>query len=157
MVLELADKRSECADLKGKNLCYTPPFKCVCTQEWYKKKFYSPQWELKLKEVTHIYGIDFSYFSIKSFEHFRVCYHRLENKCVLRHIYNMNFHSWVVLGSQGCREKKIQTAISMLLLKFSMIFGQKINLIVLKNTLASALKSYMKWSYKKWQFLQKNS
>ena len=28
----------------------------------------------------------------------------------------MNVHSWAVLGSRGCREKKIQTAISMQLL-----------------------------------------
>ena len=32
-------------------------------------------------------------------------------------ISNMNFHSWAVLGSRGCREKKIQTAISMQLLR----------------------------------------
>ena len=38
----------------------------------------------------------------------------LENRCVLRHISNMNFHSWAVLGNWGCRGKKIQTAISML-------------------------------------------
>ena len=38
--------------------------------------------------------------------------HRLENRCVLKHNSNMNFHSWAVLGYQGCREKKIQTAIS---------------------------------------------
>ena len=31
--------------------------------------------------------------------------HRLENRCVLRLISNMNFHSWAVLGSQGFREK----------------------------------------------------
>ena len=30
----------------------------------------------------------------------------LENRCVLRHISNMNFLSWAVLGSRGCREKK---------------------------------------------------
>jgi hypothetical protein len=33
-------------------------------------------------------------------------YHRLENRCVLRHISNMNFLSWAVFGVQGCREKK---------------------------------------------------
>ena len=32
--------------------------------------------------------------------------HRLENRCVLRHISNMKIQSWTVLGSQGCREKK---------------------------------------------------
>ena len=30
---------------------------------------------------------------------------RLENRCVLRHISDMNFQSWAVLGSQGCRER----------------------------------------------------
>ena len=54
--------------------------------------------------------------------------HILENICVLRHIFNMNFQSWTVLGSQGCKEKKIQTAISMLLLRpvFLCFQGQKI-------------------------------
>ena len=36
---------------------------------------------------------------------------------IREHISNMNFHSWVVLGSRGCREKKIQTAIGMLHLR----------------------------------------
>ena len=27
-------------------------------------------------------------------------FHRLENNCVLRQIYNMNFHSWAVLGRE---------------------------------------------------------
>ena len=49
--------------------------------------------------------------------HLAIINHRLENRCVLKHISNMNFQSWVVLGSQGCREKKIQTAISMQLLR----------------------------------------
>ena len=55
-------------------------------------------------------------------------YHRLEKRCVLRHISNMNFHPWAVLGSQGCREKNIQTAISMLLLRavFLCVHWQKI-------------------------------
>ena len=35
----------------------------------------------------------------------RMLFHRLENRCVLRHISNMNFHSWAVLGSRGCRER----------------------------------------------------
>ena len=60
MVLELADKRSECADLKGKNLCYTPPFKCICTQEWYKKVLYSTMSAKIKKTHTHLYSIDFS-------------------------------------------------------------------------------------------------
>ena len=53
--------------------------------------------------------------------------HRLENRCVLKHNSNMNFHSWAVLGYQGCREKKIQTAISMLLLRpvFYVFVGKK--------------------------------
>ena len=46
---------------------------------------------------------------------------RLENRCVFRHIFDMNFHSLAVLGSQGCREKKIQTTISMLLLRSSFL------------------------------------
>ena len=60
--------------------------------------------------------------------------HRLENRCVLRHISNMNFHSWAVLGSWGCREKKIQTAISMQLLRpvFLCFHGQKNFLFFLK-------------------------
>ena len=51
----------------------------------------------------------------------------LENRCVLRHISNMNFLSWAVLGSQGCIEKKIQTAISMQLLRpvFYVFMGKK--------------------------------
>ena len=48
-------------------------------------------------------------FKIKEF------IHRLENRCVLRHISNINFQSWAVLVSQA--EKKIQTAISVLLLR----------------------------------------
>ena len=48
---------------------------------------------------------------------FRLCRpsHRLENRCVLRHIFNINFQSWDVIGSQGCREKI--NATSMLLLR----------------------------------------
>ena len=49
--------------------------------------------------------------------HCYVTHHRLENRYVLRHISNMNFHSWAVLYSRGCKEKKIQTSISMLLLR----------------------------------------
>ena len=41
--------------------------------------------------------------------------HRLENRCVLRHISDV-YLSWAVLGGQGCREKKFQTAISQRLL-----------------------------------------
>ena len=41
--------------------------------------------------------------------------HRSENRCVLRHIFNINFQSWDVIGSQGCREKI--NATSMLLLR----------------------------------------
>ena len=44
--------------------------------------------------------------------------HRLENRSVLRNISNMNFLFWAVLGSRGLqREKKVQTAISMQLLR----------------------------------------
>ena len=31
--------------------------------------------------------------------------HRLENRCVLRHISSMKIQSWAVLGSQDCRQK----------------------------------------------------
>ena len=56
---------------------------------------------------------------LRVLEPFMTCYeheHRLENRCVLRLISNMNFLSLVVLGRRGCREKKIQPAISMQLL-----------------------------------------
>ena len=43
--------------------------------------------------------------------------HKLENRCVLRQISNIYFHSWVALGSRGYREKKIQIVISMLFLR----------------------------------------
>ena len=33
--------------------------------------------------------------------------HRLDNRCVLRHISDV-YISWAVLGGQGCREKKFQ-------------------------------------------------
>ena len=32
--------------------------------------------------------------------------HKLENRCVLRHISNMRIHSWAVLGGLGCRERE---------------------------------------------------
>ena len=38
--------------------------------------------------------------------------HRLENRCVLRHISNMNFQSWTSFGQSGMQRKNIQTAIS---------------------------------------------
>ena len=44
--------------------------------------------------------------------------HRVVERGILSHISNMNFQFWAVLGSRDCRErKKIQTAISMLLLR----------------------------------------
>jgi hypothetical protein len=51
---------------------------------------------------------------------------------------------WAVLGSRGCREKKLPTAISMQLfgVVFSTFCGQKKDLIIFFNILASALKSY---------------
>ena len=38
-------------------------------------------------------------------------FHRLENNCVLRQIYNINFHYWAVLGSRGCRENLIRVQV----------------------------------------------
>ena len=32
-------------------------------------------------------------------------HHRLGDRCVLRRISDMNFHSWAILGSRGCRKK----------------------------------------------------
>ena len=40
-----------------------------------------------------------------------ICPHRLQNRCVLRHISNMKIQSWAIGAAE--REKKIQTAISM--------------------------------------------
>jgi hypothetical protein len=56
---------------------------------------------------------------------------------------NMNFHSWTILGSWGCREKKIQNAISMQLLMpaFFMFSWENFISYFFENTLASALKS----------------
>ena len=53
--------------------------------------------------------------------------HRLDDRCVLRHISNMNFLSWAVLGSRGYKEKRIQTAISLQLLTpvFYVFMGKK--------------------------------
>ena len=64
--------------------------------------------------------------------------HRLENRCVLRHISNMNFLYWAVLSSRGCREKKSKLPY---VCKFC---GQFFYVLMgKKNTLGSALKSYM--------------
>jgi hypothetical protein len=55
-----------------------------------------------------------------------ICPHRLENRCVLRHISNIKIQSWAVGAAE--REKKIQTAISMLLLSavfFYVFMGKK--------------------------------
>jgi hypothetical protein len=51
---------------------------------------------------------------------------------------------WAVLGSWGCREKNLPTAISMQLFEvvLSTFCGQKTFLIFFKDILASALKSY---------------
>ena len=63
---------------------------------------------------------------------------------VLRHISNMRIQSRAVLGGRGCREKKIPTAISMLLLRvFLYVFMGKIFLKNFKNVVASPLKIYM--------------
>ena len=55
----------------------------------------------------------FSFFQIMTnlrqcSSNFRLCRpsHRLEDRCVVRHISNMNFQSWDVLSTQGCRETK---------------------------------------------------
>ena len=42
--------------------------------------------------------------------------HRVD-RGILSHISNINFQFWAVLGSRSCRGKKIQTVISMLLLR----------------------------------------
>jgi hypothetical protein len=56
----------------------------------------------------------------------------------------MEMKFWAVLGSRGCREKKLPTAIRMQL--FGVIFStfcvQKKILKIVKYVLASALKSY---------------
>ena len=61
---------------------------------------------------------DLSWDGYMPFKHSRyVEDHRLENRCVLKHFSNMNFHSWAFLGSRGYREKKILTAVIVLLLR----------------------------------------
>ena len=45
--------------------------------------------------------------------------HRLENRCVLRHISNMNFQSWAVLGIRGCRHYQF---LGFLFIPFYVIF-----------------------------------
>ena len=64
--------------------------------------------------------------------------HRLVDRGILSHISIMNFQFRAVWGSRGCREKKIKTAKSMLLLRAILICfqGQKEILIIV----ASALK-----------------
>ena len=42
--------------------------------------------------------------------------HRVVDRGILSHIYNMNIQFLAALGSRGCREKKIQTSISKLFL-----------------------------------------
>ena len=62
--------------------------------------------------------------------------HRLVERGILSHISNMNFQFWsAVLGSWGCREKKIQTSKSMLLLKtvLYVFMGKKKSLSFFKN------------------------
>jgi hypothetical protein len=62
-----------------------------------------------------------------------------------KRIYKAEMKFWAVLGSQGCREKKLPTAISMQLfgLVFSTVCGQENIFNFEKNILASALKRYM--------------
>ena len=52
---------------------------------------------------------------------------------------------WAVLGSPGCREKKLPTAISMQLfgVVFSTFCGQNFFLFFFLNIVGSALKSYI--------------
>ena len=71
-------------------------------------------------------------------------HHRLGDRCVLRRISDMNFHSWAILGNRGCR-KKIQTAIRRVTNNFNLK----------KSTLVSALKRFIMWSYRKWHFFIK--
>jgi hypothetical protein len=69
----------------------------------------------------------------------------IREQCALRHISNMNFQSWAVLGSWGSREKKIQTAISICATFEASFFMFSLakNIYFLENTLMSSLKSYM--------------
>ena len=64
-------------------------------------------------------------------------------------IYKTDIQFWVVLGSQGDREKKVQTDISMVLLRsvFFMFSWPDFVLNLLENILMFALKSYiaLKW------------
>ena len=73
--------------------------------------------------------------------------HRVVDRDILSHISNMNFQFWAVLGSRGCREKKIQTAISMILLRavFFMFSWAILFPNFLKIIVTSALKSYKRW------------
>ena len=47
--------------------------------------------------------------------------HRFYNRWLDRRIYKMEMKFWAVLGKRGCREKKLQTAISMQL--FEVVFS----------------------------------
>jgi hypothetical protein len=62
-----------------------------------------------------------------------------------KRIYKTEIKFWAVLGSRGCKEKKLPIAISMQLFEvvFSTFCGQKENLNFFKDIVASALKSYI--------------
>ena len=58
----------------------------------------------KYFNTGHLLGSKCSFIVWFSSSEFNI-WHRLENRCVLRHISVMNFQSLAVLGSRGCREK----------------------------------------------------
>jgi hypothetical protein len=62
-----------------------------------------------------------------------------------KRIYKTEMKFWAVLGSRGCREKNLPTAISMQFfgVVFSTFCGQKKFKIKKKNFLSSTLKSYI--------------
>ena len=59
-----------------------------------------------------------------------------------KRIYKTEMKFWVVLGSQGCREKNLPTAISKQLFQVFFV-GKRIFWKFSKNIFASALKSYI--------------
>ena len=61
-------------------------------------------------------------------------------------------------GQSGLQRKKIQTAISMLLLRtvYLCFHGQKVFILFFLNIVVSALKSYIKWSYTIYNFVFQN-
>ena len=75
--------------------------------------------------------------------------HRVVDRGILSHIYYINFQLLAVLGSRGFREKKDQTAITMLLLRavFSVFMGT--------NIVASTLKSCISIFHNIWGHFSK--